>query len=349
MKDRILEIIEHYFGRYKPSGPSDVTLKCPFHKGGQENRPSFGINIETGVGNCFSCGTRGSLLYLLNLRGLSKEEIDSELGDLKSILIANAVAAKERRAEEWLLRDPFMAHPILPDKLQAVYGRFFPTNLVNLGFDVEVLRSLGVGFDTLNNRVMYPIRDLYGNLAGFVGGASNEYQEPKYKVYQGRRKDHIGRTLDSDYGSWFDEEFTDYSRFRNHEHIWNFERVYPQLIYGKEAGTLIIVEGFKACMWLLQHGYWNTVALMGSKIFEKQRLLLSRLNSNFVLFLDNDKAGIDGTTGIGQLLYQKHGVYCAEYPLREEAHQPTDLSQAELSIAINMAISYPEFRRRKAS
>ena len=40
---------------------NNIQTNCPFHKNGQERRPSFGINIHNGQAHCFTCGWGGSL------------------------------------------------------------------------------------------------------------------------------------------------------------------------------------------------------------------------------------------------------------------------------------------------
>ncbi len=60
---RLGEVLE--LGKLKVSG-NDLMLLCPFHK---ESNPSFGINTETGLYNCFSCGAKGHISHFLgNLR-----------------------------------------------------------------------------------------------------------------------------------------------------------------------------------------------------------------------------------------------------------------------------------------
>jgi DNA primase len=85
--------------------------------------------------------------------------------------------------------------------------------------------------------------------------------------------------------------------------MWNFDNGLPVgLFFGKDGNAyLIITEGFKACLWLLQCGYTNTVALMGSSLSEKQASLLHRLRVRVVLFLDNDTREKEAMKKIGKL------------------------------------------------
>ena len=213
-----------------------------------------------------------------------------------------------------------------------------PAQLTQAGFSWQWLQYMQIGVDRRNQRITYPIRDIYGNLAGFSGGATMAGQHPKYKVYKGRRRTDDGIVIPSDYGKWFDDEYPGYE-FQNHDYIWNYDRVYPRLAYSKEVETLIVVEGFKACIWLLQHGYRNTVALMGSYLSEKQRQLLLRVNANIILFLDNDQPGQEATEKIGSILLRaKPTVWTATYEKQHLGCSPDDLDIHFLRNALNGAI-----------
>ncbi len=120
--------------------------------------------------------------------------------------------------------------------------------------------------------------------------------------------------------------------------------MYPRLFFSQEVETLIIVEGFKACLWLLQHGYWNTVALMGSRVSRRQMQLLFRLRANFVLFLDRDPAGLQGMLHDGREMYYKTPtVGVARYPHGVGSCQPDNLSSQELHNSIAGTIPFAQF------
>jgi DNA primase len=316
-----------------------MSLRCPFHKGGKESTPSFSVNITNGVWQCFTCKASGSLPKLLRQLGLRSEVIDAELKDIRGELDANRERLKWKKKSEIVNRDPFLATTILPEVLLRPY-EFCPTRLTEVGFSAAWLHYMDVGFDRVNNRIIYPIRDVYGNLAGVSGGATIAGQYPKYKVYQGRRTDpQTQRLVGSDFGPWFDELYPEYV-FHNHHYLWNFDQIYPRLFFGKGVQTLIIVEGFKACLWLLQNGYPNTVALMGSSMSERQSSLLHRLRVDVVLFLDQDDAGRKGTKKIAQDVRKfQTGVRVAHYPYAEDC-QPDDLTPAEVAASIEGSLMY---------
>lgn len=342
MRQRILSLIERYLGRGHFSGDENVSVPCPIHKT-QDGSP-FSINVTNGAWHCFSCHASGSLPKLLRVLGLARTQIDAELKDLRAELEDNRRRLLWKKRTIWQTVDPFLAPTILPEALLKPY-EWLPNSLVSKGFDPAWLQWLDIGFDPHANRVMYPIRDIYGNLAGMSGGTAIAGVHPKYKVYQGRHVDPISKKeIGSSYGPWFDEQYPDYY-FHNHHYLWNYDQVYPQLFFGRETQTLIIVEGFKACIWLLQHGWPNTIALMGSTMSDQQRNLLHRISARIVLFLDNDLAGQNATDTIArELRLFQPGVSIALYPA--DCKQPDDLRPDELTASIQGAETYPEWKRR---
>lgn len=343
--NNILTLVERLLGKGHFSGESNMSVRCPFHKGGEETRPSFSINVSNGLWHCFTCHASGPLPKLLKQLGVLN--IDEELRDLKDDLEANRRELKWKRQTQWFSGDPFLAPTILPEHLLVPYA-FCPLSLTEKGFDPQWLQWMDVGYDRNLKRIIYPIRDMYGNLAGVSGGATYPGQQPKYLVYQGQRRQHdTGKLQPSDYGEWFDEEYPDYL-FHNHHYLWNFDSMYPTLFFGQEVQTLIIVEGFKACLWLLQHGWRNSVALMGSSMSDRQCSLLNRLQSNLVLFLDDDPPGRKATDWIARRLHRLgfSGVHIARYPSADKDQQPDDLKPDELAAALQGAETYPQWKRR---
>lgn len=329
MRDQVFATIQrHMAGPFRPVGGGNVLTKCPFHKGGQEYKPSFSINLEKAVFHCFTCHVAGPIGYLLHLLGIPRELIDNELSVIRPLLERNAETIRLEKQNFFKQNDPFKSDYTLPESILGVY-EWAPTQLIERGFSEVLLKDLEIGFDRNGERIMYPLRDLYGNLAGFSGGASRPDQQPKYSVYQGRRKVN-GRFVPSDFGPWFDEQFPDY-RCENHDFLWNYHRVYPRILsmgMSDPNATVVIVEGFKACMWMLQAGFINTVALMGSYISDRQQMMLHRLNANIVLFLDNDKAGREAAVWVGEHLWKpmKGRVSVVTYPPEDEQDntQPDD-------------------------
>ena len=71
MRDYILDIVRRYVDdRVKKSGEGQILVRCPFHKGGQEKKPSFSVNVEEGLFHCFTCHESGTIPTLLRMLGI---------------------------------------------------------------------------------------------------------------------------------------------------------------------------------------------------------------------------------------------------------------------------------------
>lgn len=310
-------IATKYLDKARKSGPEDITAICPFHRkadGSPERSPSFAMNIVTGLWFCHSCKERGNLRSFLRRAGVQPLIIDRFYKPLLEVLDQGGWRDKTRKCFTLSLADEPLEESIL-----GLFD-YCPTGLLEEGFEEHTLREFDVGFDTLNSRVTYPIRDVLGRLVGFSGRATDD-KWPKYKVY-----------AQHEYKAWgISPRRTDKSQF-----IWNLDRVYPELFYCPSA-EVILVEGFKACMWLWQMGYKNTVALMGSYMSPQQKDFLERLGGRIYIFLDNDGAGHKGYNFISRSLAASAlSVSVVKY----EGHQPTDLTPSEVHSAIACAPDY---------
>ena len=129
-------------------------------------------------------------------------------------------------------------------------------------------REGGGVYDRFRHRVMIPIRDERGRMAGF--GA---------------------RVLDPE----------DLPKFLNSPQTVLFDK--GKLLYGLDQARrsirsqeqAVIVEGYLDVIALHQHGYTNVVSPMGTALTEHQLRLLKRFSRRIVLALDSDAAGEKAT------------------------------------------------------
>lgn len=350
MRERIQEIVEKHMGRGKPSGDGWLAFRCPFHKDGKEHNASFVVNLMAGFFTCHACHIAGPLVYLLKLLGLTETQVDEELAGVSETLKLLEEERKWANDNRWIDRDPLKAELTLKESVLSKYKKKVPDRLLKAGFQENWLRYLEIGVDDDNMRIIYPIRDVYGNLAGCSGGAMYDGQLPKYRVYGGTRIDSRGESRISEYGDWFDLEYPNY-KFNNRRHLWHYDKVYPALFRSSKDKYLVLVEGYKACMWTLQSGVPYCAAVMGSSITEGQKDLLLRLSTPFILFFDNDDPGRAACYKYGGELHLARGnVYVAEYP--ENKKQPDDLTADELKAAVFNPKPYiiykEEYERKKA-
>ena len=327
MHDQVLALFTRHLGPLKPRGQGNYQTICPFHKDGQERTPSFSVNADKGVWHCFTCHEAGSVKSLLYKLGLSRAQVDVETRPIDAFLQQNREHWKLERQHTFVQKDPFRAPYQLPEVVLSLFDHE-PTSLIWDGFDRGVLRDLEVGFDPRQRRITYPLRDLYGSLAGVAGGAIEQGVQPKYLVYEGGHRTPDRRWVPGHFGPGFDEEFPGY-HCDNHDFIWNYDRIYARaLAMSDQEHTVYLVEGYKACVWMHMAGFRNTGALMGSYISDTQQRLIHRLGGTVVLFLDNDEPGRRATLNVGELLWKPlHGrVMIIPYPEadRNDNTQPDD-------------------------
>jgi len=308
-----------------------VSAACPFHKGGQESHPSFWIDRNTGKWGCFTCTAHGGgLKWLLKELGLHSHQVDGLIEEAEQEAQKHAVVNKARA--EARSRKSFKGDFILPDALLGVFN-WLPSDLVDQGFTVETLREHEIGYDRRNDRITFPIRDLHGNLIGISGRSTRPFDEPKYLVYNGRHNVN-GVEVFGELGEWY----PDYSNEGVRNHLWRMDKCYQRL-NSSRSEQLIIVEGYKAAMWLVQNGWLNTVALMGARISSAQERIVRSLGVETIVLLDNNYPGKSGARKICRTLaVGSFPVYCCHYPAEyDEDVQPDDLSETELEAVLSGA------------
>ncbi|MCE1252578.1 MAG: DNA primase [Anaerolineae bacterium] len=144
---------------------------------------------------------------------------------------------------------------------------YSPKDLLEAGMASE--RQSGEGIhDRFRNRIMFPIRDAMGRMAGFGGRILDPNDVPKF--------------LNSPQTPLFDK---------------------GRLLYGLDAARkairaadqAVIVEGYLDVIVLHQCGFNNAVSPMGTALTEDQLRNLKKLTRRLVLALDADAAGQKAT------------------------------------------------------
>jgi len=123
-------------------------------------------------------------------------------------------------------------------------------------------------FDRFRNRLMFPIRDGMGGMAGYGARALAPDDVPKY--------------LNSPQTPLFDK-----SRL-----LYGLDMARKSIRAGDQV---VIVEGYMDVIGLYQAGYTNAVSPMGTALNEYQFRTLKRFTRNIILALDPDAAGEKAT------------------------------------------------------
>lgn len=305
-----------------------IAARCPFH--GPDRNPSFWMERATGKFGCWACGASGSsLLWFLKDMGARTRDIEHTIKEAEKDRFHRAKIAK--RQKERATRASFLGEHTLPENILGLWD-LCPEALLEAGFEEKILRDHDVGFDEKRMRITFPIRDIEGSLVG-ISGRSVDGSNPKYKVYQGRhqRVDYNGKPVQSlgELGEWFPS----YSSTDIRNHLYRGHAVYDPCFFGKvpKESKVIVVEGYKAALWLVQLGYPLTVALMGARMSATQERLIKRMGVPTYILLDNNDAGQSGMDFIASKLGRcSFPVYRCFYPEDRSADtQPDDLTTAE--------------------
>jgi len=129
-------------------------------------------------------------------------------------------------------------------------------------------RESGGAYDRFRHRIMIPIRDARGRMAGFGARIVDPNDVPKF--------------LNSPQTALFDKGRLLYGLDKARQAI-------------RAADQAVIVEGYLDVMALHQAGYANAVSPMGTALSEDQLRLLKRFTRRIVLALDADAAGDQAT------------------------------------------------------
>jgi DNA primase len=291
----IVDVIDRYVPLKKAG--ANYQACCPFHS---EKTPSFTVSPTKQFYHCFGCGAHGTAVgFLMEHGGKSFPEAVDELareaglevprverdGDKEhrdetaEIAAALLTAAKFYRAKlkdvpraiEYLkgrgLTGTIAAHfgigyaPEAWQSLQAAFPNYDDSALVQAGLVVE--GDGGKRYDRFRDRVMFPIHDSRGRVIGFGGRVLGD-GEPKY--------------LNSPETALFSKGRELYGLFLARNAI-------------REAGTVVVVEGYMDVVALAQHGVEYAVATLGTATTPVHAQKLFRLADTVVFCFDGDAAG----------------------------------------------------------
>ncbi len=195
-----------------------------------------------------------------------------------------------------------------PDAWEAAFGHFTEKGYSEQELlDVGLLsaRDSGGYYDRFRNRIMIPIRDERGRMAGFGARILDPNDVPKF--------------LNS----------PDTALFSKSHLLYGLDRARKPI---RVADQAVIVEGYLDVIALHQAGFENVVSPMGTALTEDQLRLLKRFTpgSRIVLALDPDAAGqaavLRGLDAARQALDREtESGFDARGLLRHEARLQADL------------------------
>ena len=293
----LVELVGRYV-RLQPSGSSWKGL-CPFH---QEKTPSFHVQPVRQSYKCFGCGEGGDAIsFLMAIENLLFPEAMETLARALDIDLARFLQPGEDEGEKRaffranevaceLFRSAWQDERLGAEARSYLTGRGFQLEVLDrfdVGFapggdwllgrlaaqgvseDLAVSAGLvrrqdsGRAFAYFRDRIMFPIRNIARQVAGF-GGRLIVQGEPKY--------------LNS----------ADNPGFSKSKLLYGFDTTRMVIARAKSA---VLVEGYLDLIALAQAGVANVVATCGTALTPDQARLLRRGARQVVMLFDGDQAG----------------------------------------------------------
>ena len=291
----IVDVIDRYVPLKKAG--ANYQACCPFHS---EKTPSFTVSPTKQFYHCFGCGAHGTAIGFLMEHGGKAfpdavEELARDAGlevprverpgeserreqamDLTAVTLE---AAKFYRAQ---LKDAPRAIAYLKERglTGAIAARFGigyapdawqPLASVFARYDDPALETAGLviagdggkRYDRFRDRIMFPIHDSRGQVIGFGGRVLGD-GEPKY--------------LNSPETPLFSKGRELYGLFLARQAI-------------REAGAVVVVEGYMDVVALAQHGVDYAVATLGTATTPVHVQKLFRQSDRVIFCFDGDAAG----------------------------------------------------------
>ena len=161
----------------------NIQTNCPFHKNGQERKPSFGVNGEIDKCHCFACGWSGTIEEMISeLYGYQDE---GKFGKRWLIKRFNTVEIETRPniMEGFNGRSNFNTNCIsnIPTSNTTAFiseeeldkYRYIHPYMYQRGLTDEIIERFDIGYDRERKEITFPVRDIEGRCV-FVAGRSVE-------------------------------------------------------------------------------------------------------------------------------------------------------------------------------
>ena len=294
----IAEVIESHLS-LKRAGANLVAC-CPFHT---EKTPSFTVSPAKQFYHCFGCGAHGTALgFLIEYSGLTFVEAVKDLAQRVGLRVPEV--EREARAETAPSGEPLEDLGIVLQQAAAFYKAELKRSehaiayLKGRGLTGEIAARFGLGYspvgwqplssafsdygarslvdaglviqgeegkryDRFRDRIMFPIVSQRGQVIGF-GGRVLDKSEPKY--------------LNSPETPLFEKGRELYGLFQARQSV-------------REAGRVVVVEGYMDVVALAQFGVTYAVATLGTATTPWHVQKLLRQTDEVVFCFDGDSAG----------------------------------------------------------
>ncbi|MFA6394236.1 MAG: DNA primase [Patescibacteria group bacterium] len=326
----IVDVIREYIP-LRPAG-MNFRANCPFHN---EKSPSFMVSPEKQIWHCFGCGKGGDVLsFVMEMEGLSFIETLRALAPRAGVVLKKTdskIESKRNRLLDILeisaefYHEALLRHPEAGSAREYLKGRGLKNETledwkIGYSFDswdrlflflkkrgyeeneifmagMAVRKEKGGGFyDRFRGRIMFPIKNINGNVVGFSARVSPEKEKTEV----------MGKYINSPATLVYDKSKILFGLYKAKMEI-------------KKKNLVIITEGQMDVITSHQAGFLNTIASSGTALTEEQVKLVKRYTMNIALAFDSDAAGeMAAERGAGEAMAAGMNISVIEVPLGKD-------------------------------
>lgn len=281
---------------------------CPFH---DDSNPSMCVSREKQIYTCFSCHATGNVYtFLMNYDHIGFREALKYLGDKVGVNVSSINIQKKSTKFDKFYEAYNFSVKYFQNNLSSTKGKAARNYLSNRGINEATIKEFEIGLsldtrddltkllvnkkydlgelnriglssddhDIYNDRIMFPLYNVSGQVVGFSGRIYNDNGQNKYL-----------NTKETDI-------------FKKGEMLYHYHIAREECRLQK---SVIVMEGFMDVIRACTIGIKNTVALMGTALTNNQFNLIKRLSNNIILCLDGDEPGVHAMLSIGDHLLEQ--------------------------------------------
>ena len=281
---------------------------CPFH---DDSNPSLCVSREKQIYTCFSCHATGNVYtFLMNYDNIGFREALKYLGDKVGVNVSSINIQKKSTKFDKFYEAYNFSVKYFQNNLSSIKGKAARNYLSNRGINEATIKEFEIGLsldtrddltkllvnkkydlgelnriglssddhDIYNDRIMFPLYNVSGQVVGFSGRIYNDNGQNKYL-----------NTKETDI-------------FKKGEMLYHYHIAREECRLQK---SVIVMEGFMDVIRASTIGIKNTVALMGTALTNNQFNLIKRLSNNIILCLDGDEPGVHAMLSIGDHLLEQ--------------------------------------------
>lgn len=313
-KINILDVVREYTA-LKRAG-SYWKGRCPFH---HEKTASFTVSPDRGIFYCFGCHVSGDVVAFIARAENLPGQFDAAklLAERNGIELPDEIPHSKTTPQE---KDRYVTlHTLVASwaHTQLMQHREALAYITGRGFTPDTLAQFSVGFfpagqpaikqlcalaqkqnflaqdlvdcallalsknfyhSPFEERILFPIKNPMGQICGF-GGRVYKKQDTRPKYYNTKESE----------------------LFIKGSLLFGFDQAKKSI---QEKQAVFVVEGYTDCLAMVQQGFTNTVATLGTACTHTHLKLLSRHADLLYVLYDADNAGTQAILRMTQLCWQ---------------------------------------------